>query len=190
MWIDLYDFDGTIFKGDSTRVFWLYCLRKKPALAKHLPRQLAALLMMACKRWDLTRGKGVFLRFVRDIDLESMAERFWVEPRIQRRVAPWFGKRDDALPTVIASASPEILLAPIARRYGVRRLIATRIDPRTGALTSPNCKGEEKVGRLREALPGAMIRAMYTDDRRADGPLLAMAQQKYIVRRGVVKRVW
>ena len=190
MWIDLYDFDGTIFKGDSTRVFWLYCLRKKPALAKHLPRQLAALLMMACKRWDLTRGKGAFLCFVQDIDVAAMAERFWAEPGMLRRIAPWFQGRDDALPTVIASASPEILLAPIARKYVVEHLIATRIDPRTGALTSPNCKGQEKVKRLGEVLPGAKVRAMYTDDRRADGPLLAMAQQKYIVRRGAVKRVW
>ena len=190
MWIDLYDFDGTIFRGDSTRVFWLYCLRKKPALAKHLPRQLAALAMMACKRWDLTRGKGAFLRFVRDIDLESMAERFWAERRIQRRIAPWFERRDDALPTVIASASPEALLAPVARRYGVPHLIATRIDPRTGRLTSPNCKGEEKVERLREVLPEALVRAMYTDDMRADAPLLAMAQQKYIVRQGKVERLW
>jgi len=190
MWIDIYDFDGTIFRGDSTRAFWLYCLRKKPALAKHLPRQMGALAMMACKRWDLTRGKGAFLRFVRDIDLHGMAERFWAEPRTKRRIAPWFAKRDDALPTVIASASPEALLAPVAREYGVQHLVATRIDPQTGALTAPNCKRDEKVRRIREVLPGFKARAMYTDDRRADGPLLAMAQQKYIVKRGAVKRVW
>jgi len=190
VWIDIYDFEGTIFAGDTTFAFWLYCLRKRPALAKHLPRQLGALVMMACKRWDLSRGKGAFLCFVRDIDVGAMAERFWAEAKTLRRMAPWFAERDVALPTVIASASPEILLAPIARRYGVQHLIGTRIDPRTGVLTSPNCKGEEKVRRLREVLPEAMVRAMYTDDRRADGPLLAMAQQKYIVKRGEVKRVW
>jgi hypothetical protein len=171
-------------------VFWLYCLRKKPALVKFLPRQIAALVMMACKRWDLTWGKGAFLCFVRDIDLCAMAERFWAEPGILRRIAPWFGERDEALPTVIISASPEALLAPIARKHGVQYLIGTHINQRTGELTSPNCKGKEKVKRLGEVLPGALIRAMYTDDRRADGPLLAMAQQKYIVRRGVVRREW
>ncbi|MCL2811748.1 MAG: HAD-IB family phosphatase [Clostridia bacterium] len=190
MWIDIYDFDGTIFRGDSTRAFWLYCLRKKPALVKFLPRQIAALFMMACKRWDLTRGKGAFLCFVRDIDFEAMAEGFWAEPRIQRRMEPWFGQRDEALPTVIASASPEALLAPIARKYGVEYLIGTRIDLRNGKLTSTNCKGQEKVKRLCQVLPEGLIRAMYTDDRRADGPLLALAQQRYIVRRGVVKREW
>ena len=44
MWIDIYDFDGTIFRGDSTRAFWLYCLRKKPALVKFLPSQIMARL--------------------------------------------------------------------------------------------------------------------------------------------------
>jgi len=138
----------------------------------------------------LTRGKGAFLCFVRDIDFEAMVQRFWAEPGIQRRMEPWFGERDKALPTVIASASPEALLAPVARRYGVEYLIGTRIDLQTGKLTSTNCKGKEKVKRLRQVLPEALVRAMYTDDRRADGPLLAMAQQRYIVRRGVVKREW
>ena len=33
------------------------------------------------------------------------------------------------------------------------------------------------------------VRAMYTDDAKADGPLLAIAKEKYIVTHGSVKRV-
>jgi len=151
---------------------------------------LAALAMMACRRWDLTRGKGEFLRFVRDINLDEMASLFWAERRTQQRIAPWFRERDNALPAVIASASPEAVLAPMVKEYGVPYLIATRIEPQTGVLLSPNCKSTEKVSRLNEQLPGFRIRAMYTDDRRADAPLLNLAQQKYVVRRCVVRRVW
>lgn len=190
MWIDVYDFDGTIFRGDATFAFWGYCLRKKPGLIKRLPRQLAALVMMAARRWDLTRGKGEFLCFVADIDLDAMAKQFWAEPKYQRRVNDWFVKRDTALPTVIASASPEAILAPVAWKHGVHHLIGTRIEPETGKLTGPNCKGAEKIERLRALLPGFQIRAMYTDDAKADGPLLKLAQQKYLVKGGKVRRVW
>ena len=189
MWIDVYDFDGTVFRGDTVFAFWFYCLRGRPALVRHLPRQLAALAMMACGRWDFARGKGAFLRFLRDVDLDGAVERFWADPKTLRRVAPWFAGRDPALPAVIATASPEVLIAPFAKKHGAR-LIGTRIDPKTGELTSPNCRGAEKVNRLREALPDFRIRAMCTDDPRADAPLLELAQQKYVVRRGEVKRMW
>ena len=39
MRIDVYDFDGTIYDGDSTVDFWLYCLRRKPSLLRFLPHQ-------------------------------------------------------------------------------------------------------------------------------------------------------
>ncbi len=190
MWIDVYDFDGTIFRGDSTMAFWLYCVRKKPGLLKHLPRQARALALMALGRWNLTRGKGEFLRFVRDIDLDAMAKQFWADEKVLRRVGAWFDKRDTALPIVIASASPEAMLAPIAWKFRVQHLVGTRIDEKTGALTSPNCKGAVKIERIGELIPGFQVRAMYTDDARADGPLLALAQQKYLVTRGSVKRIW
>ncbi len=190
MWLDVYDFDGTIFRGDSTMHFWLYCLRKQPGLARHLPRQIGALIMMAAKRWDLTRGKGVFFCFMRNIDVERMAALFWDDPGTKKRLGEWFQPQDSELPVVIASASPEIMLAPIARAYGVKHLIGTRVDTRTGELIGKNCKSAEKIERLYALEPDAKVRAMYTDDVRADGPLLAMAQQKYLVRNGKVSRLW
>ncbi len=190
MWLDVYDFDGTIFHGDSTMHFWLYCLRKKPSLIKHLPKQIGALIMMALKRWDLTRGKGVFFCFMRDMDVEQMARRFWDDPGTKKRLGAWFAPQDSELPIVIASASPEVMLAPIAAAYGVRHLIGTRVDVATGQLIGKNCKSAEKIERLKQFDPDAKVRAMYTDDVRADGPLLALAQQKYLVKNGRVTRLW
>jgi phosphoserine phosphatase len=190
MWIDVYDFDGTLFRGDSTFAFWMYCLRKKPCLLRRVPRQLWGLLRVATGRWNMTRGKGEFLCYFQDIDVAEMARRFWADPATQKRLVDWFQPQRDQLPSVIASASPEITLAPIAQSLGARHLIGTRVDPKTGLLLGKNCKGEEKVARLRELMPGFQIRAMYTDDAKADAPLLALAQQKYIVRRGAAKRVW
>ena len=40
--MNVYDFDDTIFRGDSTRAFWAYCLKRAPGLARFLPRQCAA----------------------------------------------------------------------------------------------------------------------------------------------------
>lgn len=39
--MNVYDFDDTIFRGDSTRAFWAYCLKRAPGLVRFLPRQCA-----------------------------------------------------------------------------------------------------------------------------------------------------
>ncbi|MDR3051767.1 MAG: haloacid dehalogenase-like hydrolase [Oscillospiraceae bacterium] len=189
-WIDVYDFDGTLFYGDSTVHFWLYCLRKKPALARFLPAQLWAVTLTALRVWRWQRAKGLFLCFFRGIDATDMARRFWDDPRTQKRLMPWFQPQHSELPVVIASASPEVTLAPIAARYGAALLVGTQVDASTGALLGPNCRGQEKINRLQAALPGFRVRAMYTDSVRADGPLLRLAQQRYLVRGRQVKRLW
>ena len=93
------------------------------------------------------------------------------------------------LPIVIASASPEFELRHAAKLLGVGHLIGTQCDMTTGELTGKNCKGEQKIARIREALGEFEVRAMYTDDAKADGPLLAIAQERYIVTHGQVKRI-
>ena len=45
--MNVYDFDDTIFRGDSTRAFWAYCLKRAPGLARFLPRQCAAAVRFA-----------------------------------------------------------------------------------------------------------------------------------------------
>ena len=65
-------------------------------------------------------------------------------------------------------------------------LIGTRCDASTGRLLGANCKGEEKLRRIGERMGEFEIRAMYTDDARADGPLLARAREGYLISRGVV----
>ena len=48
--MNVYDFDDTIFRGDSTRAFWAYCLKRAPGLARFLPRQCAAAVRYALGR--------------------------------------------------------------------------------------------------------------------------------------------
>ncbi len=67
---------------------------------------------------------------------------------------------------------------------GVKTLIGTRCAAKTGRLIGKNCKGEEKLRRIAEVVGEFEIRAMYTDDAKADGPLLARAEEGYIVTHG------
>ena len=190
MRIDVYDFDGTIYDGDSTFDYVKFCMRRHPAMLLSLPRIALAGVKLALKRIGLTQFKSaLFGVMTRYMDLGSEAELFWQSEKTQAKLGAWFKDTPRDLPIVIASASPEFELCHAAKILGVTNLIGTRADGATGQLIGRNCKGAEKIERIREAMGEYTVRAMYTDDARADGPLLKIAEEKYIVTRGSVKRV-
>ena len=190
MLIDVYDFDGTIYDGDSTVDLVKFCIRRHPALLSGLPGMLPRLVGAATGKMSLTAFKtALFSRMAARIDLAAEAEAFWQDARTQAKLGEWFQKTPRDLPIVIASASPEFELCHAARLLGVDMLIGTRANAATGELTGKNCKGEQKIARIREALGEFEVRAMYTDDAKADGPLLAIAQERYLVTHGQVKRI-
>lgn len=190
MLIDVYDFDGTIYDGDSTVDFVRFCLRRHPGVLAGLPRLGISAAKLAAGRCGLTQFKSVlFGEMAKRFSLEEEAALFWRQIKTRKNLGPWFFDRPRDLPIVIASASPEFELVHAAKILGVPTLIGTRCDPATGALIGKNCKGEEKLRRIHEALGDFEIRAMYTDDAKADGPLLRAAQEKYIVTAGRLQRL-
>ena len=107
MLIDVYDFDGTIYDGDSTVDFTLYCLRRHPGMLAALPRVLAAAVRVAMKKGTLTQFKTVlFGEMARRFSLTQEAERFWQEEATRKKLGAWFDRTPRDLPIVIASASP------------------------------------------------------------------------------------
>ena len=58
MLIDVYDFDGTIYDGDSTFDYVKFCLRRHPAMLLGMPRIAAAGLRLAMKKIGLTQFKS------------------------------------------------------------------------------------------------------------------------------------
>ena len=189
MLIDVYDFDGTIYDGDSTADFVLFCLLRHPELIAGLPRLALAALRLAAKKYNLTQFKTVlFGEMSKRFSLEKEAEAFWKSAKTRAKLGMWFFETPRDLPIVIASASPEFELKHAAKILGVEHLIGTQCDMVTGALTGKNCKGAQKIERIREVFGEYEVRAMYTDDAKADGPLLAIAREKYIVTHGKVER--
>ncbi len=190
MLIDVYDFDGTIYDGDSTVDFIKWCARRHPAMLRHAPAILLAAIRVAVKNIDLTRFKSIlFSLMARDFSLEDEAAAFWASMNTRKNLGPWFFDTPRDVPIVIASASPEFELKHAAKILGVDTLIGTRCNAATGELTGKNCKGAEKIERIREVFGEFEVRAMYTDDAKADAPLLAIAREKYIVTDGRVRKI-
>ena len=114
---------------------------------------------------------------------EAFAARVW--PRFMRpdALATWedWGRRG-AL-RVIVTASPETTVAPFARRLGAEMLLGTQLafdgEGRVaGAFATPNCRGEEKVRRLRAVFgPHLRLAAAYGDTS-GDREMLEIAEER------------
>ena len=79
--MNLYDFDETIYDGDSTRDFVLYCYKNYPRTLAYLPRQLAAVTSYMAGRIDKTTFKErYFSMFAAVPDIDSALADFWDTP--------------------------------------------------------------------------------------------------------------
>ena len=96
----------------------------------------------------------------------------------------WKRWRKERVRLVIVTASPDVIVAPFARGLGADELLGTPLhfDERgrvTGAFASPNCRGAEKVARLKAAFgPDLRVRAAYGDTS-GDTEMLAIAEEPY-----------
>ena len=184
MLADLYDFDKTVYPTDSATAFWLFCLKKHPKLIKHFPHQIVSVFKFAFKKLTLTQFKGEFFCFVKSVDAKKEAEIFWVENEC--KMYSWFKPENNDVKTVVCSASPEFEISPILKKLGADVIIGTDMDPETGKITGNNCKGKEKVERIKKEAGEYVFRNAYTDNPKSDAPLLSLAQHKFLIKKGKI----
>lgn len=180
--MNVYDFDDTIYSGDSTRDFCFFCIRKYPRVLRHLPVQARHFLRFATGLCTKTQFKEKFYGFFRYVpDMDKAVSDFW--DTHFARIKDWYmeeKKPDD----VIISASPAFLLDLPLKKLGLLPPIASIVDPKTGAYTGENCYGEEKPPRFRALYPDAKIEAFFSDSL-SDTPMALLAEKSYIVRENV-----
>ena len=176
--MNVYDFDKTIYDGDSSMDFYRFCLRSDPRLMRFWPKQLWGLIGYQASGRASTRYKSFFLAYLRGVqNLPDVVARFWDAHR--HKLKGWYlaQKRAD---DVIISASPEFLLCPICAELGVS-LIATEVDGISGEISGRNCRGNEKPLLFREKYPDAVIEEFYSDSN-SDAPMAHLAARAYFVR--------
>lgn len=176
--MNVYDFDNTIYKGDSTRDFYFYTLKKNPLILKYLPKQAYYFIRFAVGNITKTEFKEKFYVFFKSIkNIDSFVESFWKVHK--KNIKRWYfdiQRQDD----YIISASPFFLLKPICDELCIKNLYASNVDKLTGKYDGINCWGEEKVRRLRE-VTDEQVEDFYSDSY-SDDPLAQIANSAYLVK--------
>lgn len=188
--MNVYDFDNTIYSGETLVDFISYYIKTDPAIWPHVPK----LLWIYCKDIfhlftveDAVRAYASFLEtyYVKKIGtLADDVQQFW--DKNEKKIKPFYDKirkEDD----VIVSGTTDFLLEEICRRKGIRHYISSSIDPQTGKFTQL-CFLENKVKLFYERYPGAQIDAFYTDSMN-DRAMMDISQHVFFVKGNQITQI-
>lgn len=182
-----FDFDGTLTVRDSFTAFlkwragpggWaLGLMRMAPAVAAYARDRDRGRIKAASVREFL----GGVDRMVLADEAERFADQVWSGFMRRDALACWNDWGTRGARRVIVTASPAETVAPFARRLEADDLLGTALafdaqDRVTGAFIGPNCRGEEKVRRLRAAFGDDVRIAAAYGDSSGDTEMLAMAE--------------
>ncbi|MCM1360261.1 MAG: haloacid dehalogenase-like hydrolase [Corallococcus sp.] len=173
-----YDFDDTIFKGNSFRRFFFYCLLRLPYLILYMPIQCFAAILHAIRILNKHAFLNVLERFILFVPCKRrFVTKFW--DKNIKRVKRWYlnQRRDD---DIIISASPQYLVEEACRRLNVM-CIASPVDLRNGRTRGKHCHDVVKPVMYRDAFGDSPL-ATYYSDSFSDAPMFELAERGYLVK--------
>ena len=157
--MNAYDFDKTIYDGDSTADFYLFCLKKHKSIILLAPSLLCAFCRFyVFKKGTKTEFKEKMYRFLTKCNAEKDVAEFW--EKNCGKIKDFYIKKKKS-DDVIISASPEFLLAPICK-------------------SGINCHGKEKVRRFYKEFKNGEVDEFYSDSL-SDTPMAEISKKAFLV---------
>jgi len=193
----IFDVDYTLTKRETLVEFYFFMMKKNPRLLKYLPKSIFSTIFYLMKIHDASKVKKTFIRFIDGIeenDMKKIVAEFY-----ERRLSKILYK--DAIDTIkkmkadgykiyLISASAEFYLNQLYNIVEVDKVIGTRFTMENGlhrnGILGENCKGEEKVKRLKEVLASENIEADFENsymfsDSLSDLPLFNLVGHPYLI---------
>jgi HAD superfamily hydrolase (TIGR01490 family) len=193
----IFDVDYTLTRRETLVEFFLFMLKKKPRLLKHLPGTIRAAVQLLFKGMELKRAKESFIAFtegIREEEMKCIVKEFY-EKRLSKllyvdAVAMMRKLKGEGCRVYLISASAEFYLKELYNIKEVDKVIGTRFKVEEGihkrGMVGENCKGEEKVKRLMEELKKENIEVDFKNsymfsDSLSDLPLLELVGNPYLI---------
>ena len=190
--IIVYDFDKTIYNGETSTDFMLFFLKRNP---KYIIRIFNALYSLVYYKKNLKKSKEIFFKILNGLDIKFLKEEineFW---KVKKdKIFSWvydeiFENKKIADELILISATPSIFLDGISKELGFDKLLSTKFENLNEVFNSKiigaNCKGEEKVRRLNNYISDYNILKFYSDSM-SDKPLFDL---KIFVNKGIKEKL-
>ena len=186
--MNVYDFDNTIYDGESVIDFYLFALKKNPRLITVLPKLIQMLIRYKTCRISVEEllfvAEKYAAKVLGEMDFTAIVSEFW--DKNQKKIKEFYLKQK-ASDDVVLSASWSFLIEEMCQRLGIKTVIASNIDVKTGKI-SQLCFREKKVQLFKEKFPDTLIEKFYTDSMN-DAPMFSLAEHIYLVKGNNIKEI-
>ena len=196
----LFDFDGTLCKGDSIIQMCQFACKRRLCTKKQLMRGIGAAIRFKLGRLTIEQAKQQALEWIKgrsEIEMAAFAQLFCLEVLMPRffpeGIATLQKEQQEGATVLLITASPSFYLMPLKDMLGVSDIIGTRMDvDESGLYTSlvgDNCRGLQKPLRLAEYLAAKGDRLDYESstaygNSTGDLPMLELCKHKVAVKPG------
>lgn len=180
--MNVYDFDGTLYKGESCLHFALYCIIRKPKILIFLPDIFKFYKKHKNNQIKIEELDELFKKLLDTFSKEeqeftNMVQSFWKkhEKNLNWELIKQIKEND-----IIISASPSFLLK--ASPIKDKNIFCSEIDLENKKILF-FCYGENKKTFFKEKFKEKKIKKFYTDSY-SDMPLMELAEETYLVKNG------
>ena len=174
-----YDFDKTIYDGDSSTDFFIYMVLTRTYLLLFFPWYLIVVSLYGLRVLSKKRTKEFLFFFIPWYKkLDAILDKFWNKKIL--KVYDWYKeqqKEDD----IIISASLDFVLVPAMKRLGIKNYLCTLYDTKTGKVIGENCYGKQKYVRFQAKYNGEKLKSFYSDSM-SDYPMMKVADSAFLVK--------
>lgn len=187
--MNVYDFDNTIYRGESGVDLFFFYLKKDPKLLMKIPWGLKLIIKYKTGKMTLQQVLDTYsdLIVAYGSQLEHFDEdmiKFW--DKHEHKIKPFYleqRKEDD----IILTACPDIVIGEICKRLNIKNYIATETEEGTRRLIR-FCFRENKVKAFKEKHPDAVINNFYTDSHN-DKFMMEHARNVFFVKGNKIKKI-
>ncbi len=184
----VFDFDNTIYDGESMLDFYLFSIKYNPKVIKYL---FAALFHFAKYKLGRTTladlekaGEKYAENYAKEFDdLDKLVSDFW--DKHMKKLKSWYKPEPE---DVIVTASFNIIMDELCRRLGIENCICSVFNRETRQVEHINFHTNKKQVFQQIFGESAKVDSFYTDNS-FDAPMIEIAQHAYIVKGDSIKRV-
>lgn len=176
--MNIYDFDNTIYEGDTFVDIIKYSFVRHPfKVLKSSIKTIKYYNQYKKNNISFEIVKETLLSFLFTIkDREDYINNFINKNKY--KIKDWY-KNNQKNDDIIISASYDIWIRPFCEAIGIKNVIATKTDE-NGKIIGKNCKRKEKVKRLYNEYPDIIVNESYSDSS-SDIPMLELGKKSFVV---------
>ena len=183
----VFDFDNTVYNGESVFDFYIFSLRKNPRAIKFLFAVFANLVKYKAGKTTMADLENAVKKYSKAYlamfdNTADLVREFW-DGHIHK-IKAWYSPRPD---DVIITASLNLIMEELCERLGIKNCICTVVNRQTLDVEYINF-GANKCAAFRSRFGNAPIDEFYTDNP-ADMPMINMAEKAFMVSKNKIKRI-